>query len=383
MPDRILVNSGLIVACFLSVLLLTSQSAASYPTYLLALAMLVTFPKWNDVFAEPFGVSVLLLISYLCLSAFWSTPFAVDEVVSIAVRGLLVFLFVVALAECQLRGQVQRWLAKTLGVCGALVVVAASVNFMLTDPEDGRLNGLGQLDTHVVAALVYATVVVFLLKILLEEQTLAWRVFAVAAIGLCIVAVYFSDSRNAWVSLLSGMSIYLLAHFVRDRQRFVVGAAVLAVFFLIIFGLGLLDPQLRELLLPRGDSFRLQIWSAAFERIQDSWLIGFGIATPDAIFIGADEFQHPHNMYLAVLFQGGIIGLLLLLLVLVYTLRSLFEHYHVADAKLALGLLAIALPSYVLDGHELVDKVGETWFLFWLPVGLSLGLRWASPQVDR
>ena len=27
---------------------------------------------------------------------------------------------------------------------------------------------------------------------------------------------------------------------------------------------------------------------------------------------------------------------------------------------------------------ELVDKVGETWFLFWLPVGIGLGLSWTQ-----
>jgi hypothetical protein len=45
-----------------------------------------------------------------------------------------------------------------------------------------------------------------------------------------------------------------------------------------------------------------------------------------------------------------------------------------------MGILAIALPSYLLDGHEIVDKVGETWFLFWLPVAISLALRWRPHQ---
>jgi hypothetical protein len=51
--DRIQVNSLLIVLCFASVLALSSQSAASYPTYFLALSMLLSFRHWSDVFSTP------------------------------------------------------------------------------------------------------------------------------------------------------------------------------------------------------------------------------------------------------------------------------------------------------------------------------------------
>jgi len=38
----------------------------------------------------------------------------------------------------------------------------------------------------------------------------------------------------------------------------------------------------------------------------------------------------------------------------------------------------MALPAYLLDGHELLDKISDTWFLIWLPVALALSLRWHS-----
>ena len=380
--DRIHVNSVLIVLCFLAVLLLSSQSAASYPSYLLALSMLMFAGRWNDVFGVRLAVLILLFVAYLCASALWSSPFSISEALSIGVRGLLVCAFVLALAECQLRGLVQRWLGKALGICGGIVVLVAFYVFLSTQPEDGRLNGLGQLDSHVIAALVYAIVLVFLLQVLLLDPSRTWRALAMAGILLCALAVFYSDSRNAWVSALSGAGVFLLAHFVHDRQRFVVSLASGSVLFLLLFAIALIEPELRELMLPRGDSFRLDIWSATLERVGDtSWLFGAGIATPDAVGIGSDVFQHPHNMYLAVLFQGGVVGLAMFCLVISLTLRTLLEFYHLRDAKLALGILGVALPSYLLDGHELVDKVGETWFLFWLPVGLSLGMRWAAPKI--
>ena len=117
--------------------------------------MLFGMREWNDVFSQRLFWLILALVSYLVLTAFWSDPFTWRGLLTIVSRALLVVLFVVAFAECQLRGQVQRWLGRTMAVVGSGATLAAIIVFFVTDPEDGRLNGLGQLDTHVIAALVY------------------------------------------------------------------------------------------------------------------------------------------------------------------------------------------------------------------------------------
>ena len=66
--DRIRLNALLIVLCFAGVLMLESQSAASYPAYLLAIAMLVRFRQWADVFAVPLMWTVAALLAYLVLT---------------------------------------------------------------------------------------------------------------------------------------------------------------------------------------------------------------------------------------------------------------------------------------------------------------------------
>ena len=107
-----------------------------------------------------------------------------------------------------------------------------------------------------------------------------------------------------------------------------------------------------------------------------------GVLTSDNIFAARMEHLHPHSMYFAILFQGGVVGFLLFgSLLLAGTLRVLLDNYQHPDAKLALGIFAIALSAYLLDGHELIDKVGSTWFLIWLPVAIALGLRWNRPAL--
>jgi len=376
--DRIQINSVLIVLCFVSVLALSSQSAASYPSYLLAISMLATFRYWNDVFSSRLTWWEVGIVGYLCASAFWSESDSLRDRAGILIRGMLVFLFVVALAECQLRGLVQRWLARALAVVGTSAALGAIVWFVVEPNRYGRLFGLGQLDNPVVAALVFGAVIILVVQMLLEESDRRWRLIGWICLIVVVCAVYLTGSRNSWVSVFAAVVVLMLAHRIVDRQRFIAG--VLALFFIAVVALAALlaNETTRNVLLPRGDSFRLDIWAYA---IESTWTaarwFGFGVLTSDQIPVGDRLFSHPHSMYVAMFYQGGIVGLVLFLGLTLSVLRLLVDEYHLSSAKLSLGLLALALSSYLLDGHELIDKVGETWFLYWLPIGLAVGIQWS------
>jgi O-antigen ligase len=222
-------------------------------------------------------------------------------------------------------------------------------------------------------------VLIFVLRVLIDDESLAWRSFAIVASISIVAAIYLSDSRNAWVSVSAGVAVYALARATPDRQRFVssvVAAAFLGTFLLLALGL---NEETRSALFPRGDSFRAEIWAATLERILEGgpWF-GVGILTDDEVQVGEQLMLHPHNLYLAVFYQGGLVGLALFVGLLLATFSTLFRHYQDQDAKLALGVLGIAVPAYMLDGFELIDKVGSTWFLIWLPVAVALSLRWPA-----
>ena len=140
-------------------------------------------------------------------------------------------------------------------------------------------------------------------------------------------------------------------------------------------------PVLRAFILPRGDSFRLTIWSEFFDAISQSPIFGLGIATSGR-FVEVDgiTFDHAHNMYISILYQGGIVALLLFFAVIFRTLVVFLRDYDRADAKLGLALFGVALAGYLWDGHELIDKAGATWILFWFPVAIAIDLEWRNQQ---
>ena len=358
-------------------LVLASQSAASLPTYLLAIVVVASWAAWSDVFRLRLLWLVLITIVYFALSVFWSDRESSRVILSELVRGFLVFCFVVAFAEIQMRGQVQLLLRRAMALVGSVTALAAISVFVITAPADGRLNGLGQLDAHVIAALVYSVSLVLALQMLVRESSPYWRAVAIVAILILGVTIFLSGSRNAWVSAIIGFGTLLLAEYAGDKQRFLASAASLLVFLGLLLIVLAMNDDVRALLMPRGLSFRPEIWGAVIERtIAGGYWFGLGVGTDDNVRAGGITFLHPHSLYISAFFQGGLVGLLLLCSVIISALKELLHHFDHADAKLALGILGVALPAYLLDGHEIIDKIGSTWFMLWLPVAIALGLRW-------
>lgn len=368
----------LLVAVFLAVLLLSSQSAASIASYLLSAAMLFSVRSWSDVFRCPMIWPILALLVYLPLTSFWSSEFSWRGLSSQLTRALLTFAFVVAYAECQLRGVLQTWLHAALAVAGAAVATLCIGLFIVEAPADGRLNGLGQLDTQVVAGTIFGVAALAVVHVAIVYQRWPLIVYALLLAPL-VSAVWLTGSRAAVVALCYGMVVLLAVHFVKSRARLTSGLLLLAVVICGSIAIAWLVGDLRELVFPRGDSFRLLIWSESLTRVAVSPWIGLGILTSDDIVMGDIVFHHPHSLYISVLVQGGVLGLLLFVWLLVRVVRELYRALEEPDAKFALAVLGLALPAYLLDGHELLDKVSDTWFLIWLPVAIALGVRWHSP----
>ena len=384
MIDRVLVNSILIVLCFVSIFGLGSQSAASWPTYLLAVSMLLSLRRWDDVAKVPYFWTIAALLAYLSISSFWSSESEWPEFFSVLTRALLILLFVVAYAECQLRGQLRVWLGRSLALTSALAaLVTLYVYFGSQDYELGRaMKGLGQLDNSIIAGIVFGAALIIVLDVLVHEKSNAWKAASFVCVGILAAAVWNANSQNAFGSLTLGLVCYFLVVSISDRFRAItalVSFIVLLATVLIALSLGDVGT---ELLFPRGDSYRLEIWRKAIDQtISANIWFGNGISTSDRIFLSDLSFSHPHSIYVALFFQGGLVALGLFFGLLVHSFRLLFAEYDDRDSKLGMSLLIMAVSTYLLDGHELVDKVSDVWLLIWLPVAICLGSAWRKPPV--
>ena len=151
-------------------------------------------------------------------------------------------------------------------------------------------------------------------------------------------ARYFCGHKNSMLTALFPGVICsgVLALESKDRKDFyrspnlrihftTVGAALLLVDIAIVHlrVLDLFAKLLRSFNRNTTLSGRTYIWDSAIHAIQNNWLLGYGIQSPEvlkATFIG---FSHPHNLLISILYYGGIVGLILFGMCLFISFRNI------------------------------------------------------------
>ena len=315
---------------------------------------------------------IALFLAYMTLSALWSNNH--EPVVKTFTEAVLVLSFCVAVPI-----SIQRfhWFLNALVV---LVILSAVVNsgysiylhYALPDYQplpEPRLYALGRLSNPVIGALSYGFAVVLAAYMLLNDTRRLASTSYLAAIVLFIVAIVLTGSRGAYLALAAALSVGVLLHYPANRKLQVFGVAgtLLALLGAAYFLLG------PEALFSRALSFRPEIWSEFISRtITNNAWIGTGMTTDSEFQLPELLIQHPHSVFIATFYYGGLIGLVLYLGLILRAIQSLAGMGQNNARLLASMLLAFGLTATLLDGNELIEKVNYLWFLVWLPVGLAL-----------
>jgi O-antigen ligase len=167
--------------------------------------------------------------------------------------------------------------------------------------------------------------------------------------------------------VLSGIFTWFLTF--KPRYRVFATAATLLLFVAIGLALGLARGNIRaavagKLAMGRSDDVttltgRLPLWELLWEAIEEQPLIGHGYLafwTREKIEYMSDqlnwEVPHGHNMYLDVLLDGGLIGLVLFgAIFLLASAQSLFRSivYRDRDMALVFGFVSFAIVHGVAE----------------------------------
>lgn len=243
--------------------------------------------------------------------------------------------------------------------------------------EDARLYtldwyGLGDLKYPVIAGLFYGFFVIILSQRLVAAPPRAWRsaLILLGIAGLCIY-VLLTFSRGAWIStLVAGLCLLLLFPGRISRTLLISGA------FLLLGMLAMFWPEVRNEWLVRGASRRDLIWLSWLARLPDFWLWGAGPGAPfEFTYPWGGSVKHAHSLYLQLWYQLGLPGIALFILFLGCLLEKGWRLRQQPLARLGLALLILAMMAMLTDVHSIFLRPNHYWVIFWLPVGILIGLR--------
>ncbi len=264
-----------------------------------------------------------------------------------------------------------------LGVSGAAAWIDSDMFSSITTRVYSTLQNPNMLAQYLVLLLPLAA------ALLLSAKSHWTRLLWLGCTGLMCLALILTFSRGGWVGALLSAGIYVL---LLQPQLLVLAPFALVALFLVLpdtvvdrfTSIGNLDDS--------STSYRVSIWIGSIALLKDFWLcgIGPGTATFNQIYplysLSAANAEHPHNLFLQLMVDGGITVLILFLLILFAFCRHICvalsrrpslstRQFLIATIAGLGGFLAQGMTDYSFYNHRVA-------LTYWVVLGL--GLAWGN-----
>jgi len=266
---------------------------------------------------------------------------------------------------------------------------------------------VGRRGTGVMNAGVFGNLAVLLFFIVLafsQYESLKHKVFTLCTLLFGFTAIIGSGTRGAWISflLLSGVYLYF---FYKQKTKLVVRSKIIIVFIIvIIFSVASLNHSLQDRVhsgytqisnwidgdqSPSSVGLRLNMYKKAIENIKDVPFFGYGLRTSNISLFKNDSssmgkvsarFNHLHNAFLTNYYNGGIVLLGALLLLLFVPLRLFIKEnsknrenpVFISGALLTLGYASHGMVNILLGDTYMNGFYVFFLAIFWLLTNKSI-----------
>lgn len=203
----------------------------------------------------------------------------------------------------------------------------------------------------------------------------------VATLG-CLV---YTWSRGAWLGFLIGIILFMVMY----------SKNTLVALFLGAFSVPFLPLVLPQSIISRFTSignmsdgstvYRVNIWSAVWEMIKDHWRGGIGIGEESFTkiyrlyaFAGVESAPHSHNLYMQILVELGIVGLIAFIAVIFIWSQSAFTLHTTERRGEKLYSNAVFCGIVAVLAQGMTDYIWynyRVFLMFWLLIGLGTAIR--------
>jgi O-antigen ligase len=320
---------------------------------------------------SPIWCSLVIYLGYMLLSSAWSHNFSS----AMLGRDLLYTAYILSFILLTLYFFDRNpHLPNTILYLIALVVfVAAVVSIARFEPlaqlpilPKKRLSGVGPLDTPNESAFVYGIFGV----IALDYARRHWGsgLAYVHATGFTIIALFviLTQSNTGLLALSIACALLFLLQVKHSTRALYLGLllALIAVIYLA-WSLGLLTGNVDY-----GFTMRWPIWDYVIAQWLSAPVFGHGYQK-ELLLKGMNtpiSVDYAHNLFLATLRDGGLVGLILLLPVYGLALRAGLRMALANQAPLYLCMLIFGLVCVLVSMDQIVTRPRELWLLLWFPL---------------
>lgn len=226
---------------------------------------------------------------------------------------------------------------------------------------------------------------------LLTAKTWPRRLFYLGCLGAMLLCMLFTTSRGGWLGLLFAAAIFIV---MLDARFILLGLVALVVMYFS------LPDWVVERFTSIGNmsdsstSYRVYIWLGTISMLKDYWLSGLGpgIAAFNMVYpaysFNTVSAPHSHNLFLQLMCDAGILGLVLFLMVVFSFYRRTFSAFSISTkagdktVRIYLAAAVSAVSGFLLQGMtDFSFYNNRVTLFFWAVIALGMILsRWHTMQ---
>lgn len=207
-----------------------------------------------------------------------------------------------------------------IGVVAALVTIAGFLLF-IAEPKGADVGWIRFSNSLTSLFMVFSLIYV-VNKTLMSGSARIGEGFAGM---LLVIGLLFGQARTDWVAGAVGIAVVIWVHRERTKRLLVLGAIALVTAVAVFWGIKYLIPGSITYSLARSTTFlqglgedpdwvwRVRIWQEVFRQSMATPFLGKGLGTPyEFTAFGINYFNlQPHDGWLMLLYDQGIVGVLL------------------------------------------------------------------------
>ncbi len=319
-----------------------------------------------------------LFALFLCYAFFLSLFHSVPDVFQIGETIRLITLPLLFLLTCVLTLDTkEKWnlLFQVFVGTGLLFGIVAVIKFYLIGNGSflsyPRYEGPGRLSNANIAGFVYGVVLILFLsqykniKEMIAPRLLK-KLLPFLVIGIFMLVILGTQSRNSLLSVAVTATIFLLMEKKYKLLLSIIVSSTL-IFMFVVWHQGDFSD-----FLSRGSNFRTEIWQHAIFSIKDNVVLGHGYQSIFTFTSGEASWISPHNLFLGLTYQLGVIGLLLFILM---ALDIFYKNYTFAVNRQYTSiilLISFGVVFSIFEMRSIFLNLSYEWIVFWLPIAFTI-----------
>lgn len=397
----VIAEKSRLTCCYLAIIIAIAAAISSAVTSVLCVVMLVAWclsgQAWQDLelsAKQPAGKMLLLFLAWLFVSSlFADTPWADRFATLLSWKKLFYTLILLSIfQQAQWKQRFVYCYVTAMSIAAVIVIVVWLLGIQVRAQEVGII-----MANHSAQSLAFTGAALCAVFLLTQAQGLAKKIVLASVIALFIFDIFFvSVSRSGYLALPVAVVLLVVGLYGTKKLPHILGLTLITVLLATLMSstvqqrikLGLEESKnahTATVLTSIGirDVFR----ENTVELIQKKPWFGYGTSSFTSVYSAhvaskyqdwrADAATDPHNQYLFVWLENGLVGLVLFLIYIYSALKQGLSQS--SYGAVAAGLLAAFAATSLFSSHFKTFPEGHLLAFF---VGCLLG-RESSNQPEQ